>query len=158
VALAFSRQGLPPQARDARQKADIARGGYVLADCDGEPDVTLIATGSEVHLATGAAERLGEAGVAACVVSMPCVERFEAQDAAYRDAVLPRGGRRVVIEAGATGLWRGYVGGDGAVIGLDTFGESAPSGEVMKHFGFTVDHVVETARRVVGETQAPVQA
>ena len=158
VALAFSRQGLPPQTRDARQKADIARGGYVLADCEGEPDVTLIATGSEVHLATGAVETLAEQGIAARVVSMPCLERFEAQDAAYRDSVLPRGGRRVVVEAGVTGLWRGYVGAEGAVVGIDTFGESAPSGEVMKHFGFTVDNVVETARRVAGEQRATAQA
>ena len=158
IALAFSRQGLPPQQRDARQKADIARGGYVLADCAGEPDVTLIATGSEVHLAVGAAERLAAEGVAARVVSMPCLERFEAQDAAYREAVLPRRGRRIVIEAGVTGLWRGYVGGDGAVIGIDTFGASAPSGDVMKDFGFTVDNVVETTRRVAGAQRAAAQA
>ena len=153
-ALAFSRQGLPPQQRDADQKAAIARGGYVLADCDGEPDVTLIATGSEVHLATGAAERLAADGVRARVVSMPCFDRFEAQDRAWQDAVLPRGGRRVAIEAGVTGGWKGVVGPDGAVVGIDTFGESAPSGDVMKHFGFTVDHVVETAREVVGEARA----
>ncbi len=157
-ALAFSRQGVPPQQRDARQKADIARGGYVLADCDGEPDVTLIATGSEVHLATGALETLAGDGIAARVVSMPCLERFEAQDAAYRDSVLPRDGRRIVVEAGVTGLWRGYVGNDGAVIGLDGFGESAPSGDVMKHFGFTVDNVIASARRVVGERRATAHA
>jgi len=158
VAMAFSRQGLPPQKRDAKQKAAIARGGYVLMDCDGEPDVTLIATGSEVHLATGAAERLGADGIQARVVSMPCLDRFEAQDRAWQDAVLPRGGRRVAIEAGVTGGWKGVVGPDGAVVGIDTFGESAPSGDVMKHFGFTVDHVVETAREVVGEARAAENA
>ncbi|MFW5969033.1 MAG: transketolase [Halofilum sp. (in: g-proteobacteria)] len=158
VALAFSRQGLPPQQRDADQRAAIARGGYVLVDCDGEPDVTLIATGSEVHLATGAVERLAADGIQARAVSMPCFDRFEAQDRAWQDSVLPRGGRRVAIEAGVTGGWRGLVGPNGAVVGIDTFGESAPSGDVMKHFGFTVDHVVETAREVVGEARTAENA
>ena len=158
VAMAYSRQGLPAQQRDAKQKAAIARGGYVLVDCDGEPDVTLIATGSEVHLATGAAERLAAHDIQARVVSMPCLDRFEAQDRVWQDAVLPRGGRRIAIEAGVTGAWRGLVGPDGAVVGIDSFGESAPSGDVMEHFGFTVDHVVEIAREVAGGARAAENA
>ena len=152
VALALSRQGLAHQPRDARQRAEIARGGYVLVNCDGEPDVTLIATGSEVQLAVDAVAPLAEGGIRARVVSMPCTARFDAQDAGYRDAVLPPGGRRVAIEAGVTDGWRRYVGLEGGVVGIDTFGESAPAADVMHHFGFTVDRVVDTARAVVGDT------
>jgi len=150
VALALSRQGLPHQPRDEEQLAAIARGGYVLVDGGEVPDVTLIATGSEVHLATGAVEPLEAAGISARVVSLPCVERFLAQDDDWREAVLPSDGRRVLVEAGVTGLWRGWVGREGKVIGIDTFGESAPGGEALKHFGFTVERVVEVARSVVG--------
>jgi len=150
VALALSRQGLPHQPRDEEQLAAIARGGYVLVDGGEAPDVTLIATGSEVHLATGAVEPLEAAGISARVVSLPCVERFLAQDDDWREAVLPSDGRRVLVEAGVTGLWRGWVGREGEVIGIDTFGESAPGGEALKHFGFTVERVVEVARSVVG--------
>jgi transketolase len=149
VAMALSRQCLPHEPRDAGQRAAIARGGYVLVEADAEPDVTLIATGSEVALAVGAVAPLADAGIRARVVSMPCAERFEAQDAAYRARVLAPGGRRVAVEAGVTDGWRRYVGLEGDVVGLDTFGASAPSGDAMAHFGFTVDRVVATARAVV---------
>lgn len=149
VALALSRQGLPHQPRDTDQLARIARGAYVLAGEErGESDVVLIATGSEVQLAVGAVEPLAAAGIRARVVSMPCAEAFDAQDAAYRDAVLPPGVPRIAVEAGVTSWWRRYVGLEGDVVGIDDFGESAPASDVMRHFGFTVDRVVEAARRV----------
>ena len=142
--LVFSRQGLDPQQRDDAQLADIARGGYVLRDSAGEPEVILIATGSEVGLAMQAAQQLGDG---ARVVSMPSTDVFDRQDAAYRESVLPKACRkRVAIEAGVSDFWRKYVGLDGAVIGIDTFGASAPAGDLFKHFGFTVEHVVEAAR------------
>lgn len=142
--LIFSRQNLTHQARSAEQIANIARGGYVLRDCAGTPDLILIATGSEVSLATAAAEKL--TGKKVRVVSMPCTEVFDAQDAAYRESVLPAAVRaRVAVEAGVTGFWAKYVGLDGKVVGIDTFGESAPAGELFKLFGFTVDNVVATA-------------
>ncbi len=142
--LIFSRQNLTHQARSAEQIANIARGGYVLRDCAGTPDLILIATGSEVSLATAAAEKL--TGKKVRVVSMPCTEAFDAQDAAYRESVLPSAVRaRVAVEAGVTGFWGKYVGLDGKVVGIDTFGESAPAGELFKMFGFTVDNVVATA-------------
>ena len=124
----------------------------MLHDPAGEPDVILIATGSEVALATAAAERLEADGVATRVVSMPCTEVFDAQDAEYRDAVLPPGvSVRVVIEAGATGAWWRYAGTAGKIIGIDRFGKSAPAGELFEHFGFSVDNVVDTAKRAVGK-------
>ena len=143
--LIFSRQNLNHQPRTPEQIANIARGGYVLRDCDGTPDLILIATGSEVSLATAAAEQL--AGKKVRVVSMPCTEVFDAQDAAYRESVLPASVRaRVAIEAGVTGFWAKYVGLDGKVVGIDTFGESAPAGALFKLFGFTVENVVATAQ------------
>ncbi|MDZ7828636.1 MAG: transketolase [Halofilum sp. (in: g-proteobacteria)] len=150
ISLALSRQGLPHQRRNADQLEAIECGGYVLVEGGDDPDVTLIATGSEVHLATGAVEPLKADGITARVVSLPCVERFMAQDAEWRDTVLPPGGRRVVVEAGVTGLWRGWVGNEGEVVGIDTFGESAPGGVALEHFGFTVERVAEAARAVVG--------
>ena len=142
--LVFSRQNLPHQARSAQQVADIARGGYVLKDSVGTPQLILIATGSEVGLAMQAAEQLGD-GVR--VVSMPSTEVFDRQDAAYREAVLPRAVRkRVAIEAGIPDFWRKYVGLDGAVIGMDSFGSSAPAEALFQHFGFTVERVVAAAR------------
>ncbi len=142
--LVFSRQNLPHQPRSAQQVADIARGGYVLKDSVGAPQVILIATGSEVGLAMQAAEQLGD-GVR--VVSMPSSDVFDRQDAAYRESVLPNAcRRRVAIEAGVSDFWRKYVGLDGAVIGIDTFGASAPAEHLFPHFGFTVDKVVEAAR------------
>jgi len=146
--LILSRQNLPFQERSPEQIASIARGGYVLRDCDGTPDVILIATGSEVALAMGAAEQMS--GKKVRVVSMPSTETFDAQDAAYREAVLPSAVRaRVAIEAGVTGFWRSYVGLDGAVVGLDRFGESAPAGDLFKEFGFTVENVVKAAEGVL---------
>jgi len=141
--LIFSRQNLPHQARDAAQLAHVARGGYVLKDSAGAPELILIATGSEVGLAMQAAAQLGD-GVR--VVSMPCVEVFERQDAAYREAVLPKACRkRVAIEAGVTGFWGKYVGLDGAVIGIDSFGASAPAEKLFPHFGITVERLIEVS-------------
>ncbi|TCO79723.1 transketolase [Plasticicumulans lactativorans] len=149
-ALVFSRQNLPHQARDAARVAAIGRGGYVLVDSHEAPELILIATGSEVGLAVAAATELAAQGRRVRVVSMPCTEVFEAQDAAYREAVLPPACRvRIAIEAGATLPWYKYVGFDGRVIGLDRFGESAPAGKLFEHFGFTVAHVVQVARELL---------
>ena len=141
-ALIFSRQGLPHQARDAEQVAAITKGGYILKDCAGTPDAIIIATGSEVSLAVEAAEKL--AGKNIRVVSMPCAEIFSAQDAAYRDAVLPAAvTARVAVEALHKDYWYKFVGLNGAIVGMDTFGESAPIADLMQHFGITTDAVVE---------------
>ena len=145
--LIFSRQNLAHMERDADQLANIARGGYVLRDCDGTPDIILIATGSEVELAVKGAEALAAHGKAVRVVSMPSTDVFDAQDAAYRESVLPKAvTTRVAIEAACTGGWWKYVGCQGAVMGIDRFGESAPAGDLFKAFGFTVDKVVETVK------------
>ncbi|MDT3432258.1 transketolase [Stenotrophomonas maltophilia] len=145
--LVFSRQNLPHQPRSAEQIAQIERGGYVLADAAGTPDVILIATGSEVSLATEAKAQLDAAGIKTRVVSMPSTDVFLRQDAAYRESVLPNAVRkRVAVEAGVTGFWRQFVGLDGAVIGIDTFGASAPADQLYKHFGITTAHVVEAAK------------
>jgi transketolase len=149
--LVFSRQGLPHQARDSEQLASVARGGYVLKQCEGEPDAILIATGSEVQLAVEAAGQLTETGKQVRVVSMPCAEIFEAQDADYRESVLPRNVlARVAVEALHADYWYKYVGLDGRVVGMTTFGESAPAGELFPHFGFTVDNVVAAVEEVSG--------
>ncbi|MCA0298646.1 MAG: transketolase [Proteobacteria bacterium] len=145
--LVFSRQNLPHQPRTDAQVGEIARGGYVLADADGTPDVILIATGSEVGLATQAKATLDAQGIKTRVVSMPSTDVFDRQDAAYREAVLPKAVRkRVAIEAATADFWRKYVGLDGAVIGMTTFGASAPADALYKHFGITVDAVVEAAK------------
>ena len=142
--LVFSRQNLPHQPRSDAQLAAIARGGYVLKDSVGAPEVILVATGSEVGLAMQAAAQLG-GGVR--VVSMPSTDVFDRQDAAYREAVLPKACRkRVAIEAGVSDFWRKYVGLDGAVVGIDSFGASAPIEALLPHFGFTVDRVVAAAQ------------
>jgi transketolase len=147
TSLVLTRQGLPHQERTADQIADIARGGYTLRDCEGTPDILLIATGSEVELAMGAADALADDGVKACVVSMPSTDVFDAQDAEYRESVLPAAvGARVAIEAGVTEGWWRFVGTQGRVIGLDRFGESAPANELFEHFGFTTDNVVAVAK------------
>ncbi|MGF1642916.1 MAG: transketolase [Thiotrichales bacterium] len=147
-ALIFSRQNLAHMPRSAEQVAAIARGGYVLRDCDGTPDAIVIATGSEVELAVKAAEGMSDKNVR--VVSMPCAEVFDAQDAAYRESVLPASVKaRVAVEAGVTGYWRKYVGLDGAVVGIDSFGESAPAGALFKHFGFTVENVQKAIAGVI---------
>jgi transketolase len=150
-AFILSRQGLAPQARDAEQVANIARGGYVLRDCDGTPDLILIATGSEIGISVQAADTLAAGGRKVRVVSMPCVELFEQQDPAYREAVLPAAVRaRVAVETGATAGWYKYVGLDGAVVGLDRFGESAPGDALMSYFGFTAENIVSVAESVLG--------
>jgi len=148
--LIFSRQNLAPQPRTAEQVQQIERGGYVLADAAGTPDVILIGTGSEVGLAVAAKAELDAAGIKTRVVSMPCTDVFDRQDAAYRESVLPNAVRkRVAVEAGVTGFWRQYVGLDGAVIGLDTFGASAPADKLYKHFGITTEAVVAAAKAQV---------
>jgi transketolase len=146
TALIFSRQNLPHQARSAQQVADIARGGYILKDSVGTPKTILIATGSEVDLAMQAAAQLGD-GVR--VVSMPCAEVFCAQNAEYREAVLPSAVRaRVAIEAAHPDYWHKFVGLDGRIIGVHRFGESAPAGALFKEYGFTVEHVVAVAKKL----------
>ena len=148
--LVFSRQGLPHQDRNASQLADVARGGYVLKACEGTPDAIVIATGSEVALAMAAAERLEANGKQIRVVSMPCTEVFEAQDADYREAVLPSDVlARVAVEALHADYWYKYVGLDGRIVGMTSFGESAPAGELFKEFGFTVDNVVAAVEEVL---------
>lgn len=145
--LIFSRQGLPHQQRSAQQIADIRKGGYILKDCDGTPDVIIMATGSEVGLAVGAAEQLS--GKKVRVVSMPSTSVFDAQDDAYRESVLPSSvTARVAVEAAVTSGWYRYVGLSGAVVGIDRFGESAPAPELFEYFGFTVDNVVKTVNSI----------
>ena len=145
-ALILSRQNLEQHPGIAGRGAAAARGGYVLAD--GE-DVVLIATGSEVGLAMGARALLGAKGISARVVSMPCVDVFLRQDAAWRDIVLPAGMRRVAVEAGVSDIWFRFVGLEGAVVGIDRFGESAPAGTLFKHFGFTSEAVAAAAETVI---------
>ncbi|MCI3207670.1 MULTISPECIES: transketolase [Pandoraea] len=147
--LVLSRQNLPFVSRSDAQIADIRRGGYVLRDV-ANPKIVLIATGSEMDLALKGAEALAAEGIAARVVSMPSTNVFDRQDKAYRESVLPRGVPRVAVEAGVTAFWHKYVGLEGGVVGIDTFGESAPAGVLFKHFGFTVDHVVATVKSVLG--------
>jgi transketolase len=150
TSLILTRQGLPHQARSAGQIADIARGGYVLKDTNGEADIIFIATGSELALAMSAAAALAADGVNARVVSMPCTDVFDAQDEAYRESVLPAAvTARVVIEAGVTASWWRYAGAAGQVIGLDRFGESAPADKLFEYFGFSTDNVVAIAKDVL---------
>jgi len=144
TSLCFSRQNLPHQSRSDAQIADIAKGGYVLKDCDGTPDAIIIATGSEVALAMGAAEAMS--GKKIRVVSMPAVDVFEAQDEAYRASVLPAGVKAVAVEAGVTPLWYKYA---DKVVGIDRFGESAPADLLFKEFGFTVENVVDAVSSVL---------
>ncbi len=152
TALLFSRQNLPPQQRTAGQIADVTRGGYVLVEPEGGPEAILIASGSEVALAVAAAAQLHGEGRRLRVVSMPCTDRFDAQDAAYRETVLPRAVRaRVAVEAGCSDGWRKYVGLDGEVVGIDRFGESAPADALLQYFGFTVDNVVAKVRQVLNQ-------
>ena len=153
TSLVFSRQSLPHQIRSHDKLKSISRGGYILRDCLGVPSVILIATGSEVDPAIQAAEKLNEIGFATRVVSMPCAERFEQQDHAYREQVLPREVRaRIAVEAGASDWWRKYVGLDGAVVGIDRFGESAPAAQLFEYFGITVNAIVDAARSVADMT------
>jgi len=148
--LVLSRQGLPHQQRTAEQLANIARGGYVLKDCDGEPELIVIATGSEVEISRQAVEDLQQEGVNARLVAMPAVDVFESQDEAYRESVLPSSvRRRVAVEAGTQDYWRKLVGLDGAVVGMTTFGESAPGPQLMESFGFTAGNVASVARTLL---------
>lgn len=150
TALVFSRQGLAPMPRSEQQLADAAKGGYVLKAAEGTPDAILIATGSEVELAVNAAEVLQQKGHKVSVVSMPSVDLFLQQSAEYRESVLPSSVRaRVAVEAGHVDYWYRLVGLDGAVVGMTTFGESAPAGDLFKHFGFTVENVVATVEGVL---------
>jgi transketolase len=146
TSLILSRQALPPMARSAAQAADIARGGYVLSDCEGKPDCVLLATGSEVALAMDAAKGLAEQGRKMRVVSMPCTDLFDMQPQQYRDSVLPPGVPAVAIEAGVRDGWWRYVSSGGAVIGIDSFGASAPAKKLFEHFGFTRDNVIRTVQ------------
>ncbi len=149
-ALVFSRQNLPYLADSQRTAADIRRGGYVLRDpANGKPVAVIIATGSEVALALQTQDQLAAAGIAVRVVSMPATTVFDRQDAAWRERVLPAGLPRVAVEAGVTGLWHKYVGLHGRVIGIDTYGESAPAGVLFQYFGFTVERVAEAVRAVL---------
>jgi len=146
--LCLSRQNLPFVARDEAGIANIRRGGYVISDA-ANPRAIIIATGSEVDLARKAQAKLAEEGIAVRVVSMPCTNVFDRQDAAYRASVLPKGVARVAVEAGVSDGWYKYVGLEGAVVGLDRFGESAPAGALFKEFGFTVEHVVATVKGII---------
>ncbi|MBR2515052.1 MAG: transketolase [Halomonas sp.] len=151
TALVLSRQSLPHQPRTKTQLAAIQRGGYVLKDCEGTPALILIATGSEVALAMDAAAKLSEQGKAVRVVSMPSTYRYNGQDADYRESVLPKAvTKRIAIEAGHADYWYKYVGLEGRVIGMTTYGESAPADELFKHFGFTVENIVKQANELLG--------
>ncbi|MCG6431946.1 transketolase, partial [Vibrio parahaemolyticus] len=150
TALIFSRQNLAQQGRRAEQVSDIAKGGYILKDRDGNPELILIATGSEVELAVKAAEQLTAEGKKVRVVSMPSTDAFDKQDAGYREAVLPSDvTARIAIEAGIADFWYKYVGFDGRIIGMTTFGESAPADQLFEMFGFTVENVVNTAKELL---------
>ncbi|OQQ05963.1 transketolase [Vibrio campbellii] len=149
-ALIFSRQNLAQQERTAEQVADIAKGAYILKDSDGKPELILIATGSEVELAVKAAEQLTAEGKKVRVVSMPSTDAFDKQDAAYRESVLPSDvTARIAIEAGIADFWYKYVGFDGRIIGMTTFGESAPADQLFEMFGFTVENAVNTAKELL---------
>ncbi|CAI1519458.1 transketolase [Serratia entomophila] len=148
--LVFSRQNLTQQPRSAEQLANVYRGGYVLKDCAGTPELILIATGSEVGITVDAADKLTAAGRKVRVVSMPSTDAFDKQDAAYRESVLPAAvSARVAVEAGIADYWYKYVGLNGAIVGMTTFGESAPAEQLFREFGFTVDNVVAQAQALL---------
>jgi len=150
-ALVFSRQGMPQQQRDEQQLQNIAKGGYVLKDCEGTPELIAIATGSEVDIAVQAAAKLTEQGHKVRVVSMPSTDVFEQQPAEYREQVLPAAvSKRIAIEAGIADYWYKYVGLNGAVVGMTTFGESAPAAELYQHFNITVENTVAQANALLG--------
>ncbi|MDO6422038.1 transketolase [Saccharophagus degradans] len=149
-ALVFTRQGVKAQSHDDEQIANMARGAYMLVDCDGEPEVILIATGSEVGITVDAAAQLAGEGVKVRVVSMPCTNVFDQQDAAYKESVLPIAvTHRVAVETSHVDYWAKYVGIDGRVVGMTTFGESAPGGALLEYFGFTVENVVNTVKELL---------
>ena len=150
TSLVLTRHPLAQQPRTAAQLAEIARGGYVLSDCDGQPEMILISAGSEIELVVSAAKALTEEGRKVRVVSLPCTERFDNQDAAYKESVLPKAVRkRLAVEASIAGFWERYVGLDGKVIGMTSFGESAPANVLFKHFGFTPENVLAQARELL---------
>jgi transketolase len=149
TSLVLTRQDLPHVPRTAEQVALIARGGYIVSSGSAPPRITLIATGSELQLAVGAARVLEQEDVSVRVVSMPSTEVFDRQSEEYRNHVLPPQGARLAIEAGATDGWWRYVAGRGSVIGIDRFGASAPAKALFEHFGFTVDAVVAAAKRLL---------
>lgn len=150
TSLILSRQGLPQMKRSAEQAQTIEKGGYILCDCGGEPELILIATGSEVQLAMAACEKLSQAGHAVRVVSMPCVEMFLQQGEDYQQSVLPTAvSHRIAIEAASPDSWYRFVGFKGRVIGMDTFGASAPAADLFKEFGFTVEHVYDAAQQLL---------
>ncbi|MED9506410.1 transketolase [Escherichia coli] len=150
TSLVLTRQPLAQQPRTAAQLAEIARGGYVLSDCDGQPEMILISAGSEIELVVSAAKALTEEGRKVRVVSLPCTERFDNQDAAYKESVLPKAVRkRLAVEASIAGFWERYVGLGGKVIGMTSFGESAPANVLFKHFGFTPENVLAQARELL---------
>jgi transketolase len=150
TALIFSRQNLPQQDRDPKQVANIAKGGYILKDCAGKPELILIATGSEVSLVTEAYAQLSAEGRKVRVVSMPATDTFDKQDAPYRESVLPKNvTARIAVEAGIADFWYKYVGLEGRIIGMTTFGESAPAEALFKIFGFTTENVVNTAKELM---------
>ena len=148
TALIFSRQKLTPMLRTNEQVSNIEKGGYVLSDCNGDADVILIATGSEVSLAVHSAEVMSDKKVR--VVSMPSTNKFDEQDQEYKDSVLTPGIKRVAIEAGVAESWYKYVGFDGGIVAMSTYGESAPADDLFRHFGFTIDNVVATVKTVLG--------
>ncbi|MCW0972848.1 transketolase [Pantoea sp. JV6] len=150
TALILSRQNLLQPERTPEQIENIKRGGYVLKDCDGTPEVILIATGSEIEITLGAADKLTSGGHKVRVVSLPSTDLFDAQDAAYRESVLPSGVKaRVAVEAGIADYWFKYVGLDGAIVGMTTFGESAPASQLFPEFGFTVENIVSHAEALL---------
>jgi transketolase len=148
VSLLLTRQNVAFHKRTPEQAAAIERGGYILSEA-GVPRAVIIATGSEVALAVGAQKMLANENIPVRVVSMPSTSVFDRQDRAYRESVLPRGVPRIAVEAGVSDYWRKYVGLEGAVVGIDRYGESAPASEVFKFFGFTADNVVKTVKQVL---------
>ena len=144
----FTRQGVPFQKRDSHTVSAIRRGGYVLADAQ-EPRAIILATGSEVQLALGAKHKLAEEGIAVRVVSMPCTSVFDRQPPMYRDVVLIPTLPKIAVEAGVSDYWRKYVGLEGAVVGIDRYGESAPGAKLFEHFGFTADNVMKAVKRLL---------
>jgi transketolase len=153
TALILTRQALPQQARTPAQLASISRGGYVLIDSTGAPDCIVIATGSEVGIAAQAVNALNQSGARVRLVSMPSTDAFDAQDAAYRESVLPRAvRRRLAVEAAASLSWWRYVGSDGRVLGLDRFGASGKATDLFSHFGFTADNVAREIRVLLQES------
>ena len=154
TSLVLTRQGVPHQERTPEQLEGIRRGGYVLVDSDGDPELILMATGSEVGLVVSAAAELAAGGTRVRVVSMPSTNVFDKQDDGWRDSVLPSAvTARVAVEAGVPDSWWRYVGPGGAVVGMDSFGQSAPAGELFEHYGFSVDNVVAVARDVLAKNQ-----